>query len=412
MINKVLQTRNNYGNKIVIDIVAILLVITVFTKELFSVNISGISIDLFGYSYFFLYFIFKIHTFKFNRSLVQFFIFWIISSLLFIFSFGYDFFPFLKQIVPILIFFLSAYDILIKRAFMIDKIFEYYVKISFYVAIFGIAQWLLSLAGVLILIKEPGLLDSIAYEPSHYAAIIMPAAIFRFFSYRRKKIQTVVFIVSLFLTYSLTSYFVFIFAILLTRLRLSSIPILIISFTILYFVFPFFPERVTDRVERSIEYFNGKSYTDYDTHTTVVSFGSNLDVAMNSLATNPLTGVGIGGHEMNYHKYFKNKAFRYNKLFGLNFNSAHSLSIRILSEAGLIGFVFFIFFLFRSYIKKKHLNSQSYSFHLISLGCISHFLCKSIKLGGYIDYGTPFFLTVLIVVYITHKKNILSKKCI
>jgi O-antigen ligase len=408
LINKIHQTRNNFGNKKVLDKVAMLLVLTVFTKELFSINIIGPSFDLFGYSYFFIYFILKIHTFKFNRSLVLFFIFWIISSLLFIFSFGYDFFPFLKQIVPILIFFLSAYDILIKRAFMINEIFEFYVKISYYTAIFGIAQWLLSLIGILILIKEPGLLDSIAYEPSHYAALIMPAAIFRFFSFKQKKIQTVVLIVSLLLTFSLTSYFVFIFAILLTKIKLSSIPILIIVFTSLYFVFPLFPERITDRFESSIEYFNGKSYTDYDTHKSLVSFGSNLDVAMNSIATNPLTGVGIGGHETNYYKYFQNKAFRFNRSFGLNFNSAHSLTIRILSEAGLIGFVFFIFFLYKSYIKKNNLNLQSNYFHLISLSCISHFLCKSIKLGGYIDYGTPFFFTLLIVVCATYKKNILS----
>jgi O-antigen ligase len=110
-----------------------------------------------------------------------------------------------------------------------------------------------------------------------------------------------------------------------------------------------------------------------------------------------------------YYKYFEGKPFSKSFDFGVNYNSAHSLTIRILSEAGLLGFLVFLIFLRKKYIQPIKNDRNILMFHVISLACIGHFLSKSLKLGGYIDYGTPFFLTLLIVNYIAYRNYVKSK---
>jgi O-antigen ligase len=85
---------------------------------------------------------------------------------------------------------------------------------------------------------------------------------------------------------------------------------------------------------------------------------------------------------------------------GLNARSAHSLSIRVLSENGILGFIFYWYLILRNFFLKL-----TYEERAISLGCLSHFLSKTLKLGGYFDYGTPFFLMMLVVIFINAKKR-------
>jgi O-antigen ligase len=119
---------------------------------------------------------------------------------------------------------------------------------------------------------------------------------------------------------------------------------------------------------------------------------SNLDVAFYTIKQSLLTGSGLGGHEEMYYRRFEYDSFRYNYYYGLNAKSAHSLSIRILSEFGILGFGLYLFTLIKNVMFFKSKVPKA-----IALACLSHFLCKTLKLGGYIDYGTPFFLCMLIL---------------
>jgi hypothetical protein len=132
---------------------------------------------------------------------------------------------------------------------------------------------------------------------------------------------------------------------------------------------------------------------------TTVSMASNFDVALYTLKKSPLFGSGFGGHETMYHRRFQNNDFKNSWFYGLNYNSGHSLIIRVLSELGLIGFILIIYIIFSRYIK----SSKSKVHHFIALACISHLICKSFKLGGYFDYGTPFFFCVLLVNHMNFK---------
>jgi O-antigen ligase len=134
---------------------------------------------------------------------------------------------------------------------------------------------------------------------------------------------------------------------------------------------------------------------------TSVSFLSNLEVAFESIKRNPLFGSGLGGHSEMYTLYFKESAFKYSYLYGTNSPSGHSLLIRILSEAGLMGFLAVGWGLF----KVTLLRADNYH-RIISLACIAHFFGKALKLGGYFDYGTPFFAMILVFNYWDYKQSL------
>jgi O-antigen ligase len=93
-----------------------------------------------------------------------------------------------------------------------------------------------------------------------------------------------------------------------------------------------------------------------------------------------------------YYRRFSNTAFQSNYYYGLNAKAAHSLSVRIVSELGIIGAILYLYTLVKCFLfSRKGVN------YAISLGCIGHLFCKFFKLGGYIDYGTPFFFTILLL---------------
>ncbi|MBN8787271.1 MAG: hypothetical protein J0I84_09280, partial [Terrimonas sp.] len=113
-----------------------------------------------------------------------------------------------------------------------------------------------------------------------------------------------------------------------------------------------------------------------------------------------LIGSGLGGHEETYYRYYEHSTFKYNYFFGLNAPSAHSLTIRIFSEFGMVGLILYI-----TTLARKVILLDNGIFRGISLACLSHFICKSFKLGGYIDYGTPFFFAMLLINFMRYKQH-------
>ena len=387
-------------NKIGLSWAAICLVLTVFTKEVFTFIISGIMFDVFAYSFFFIYFAFNLKKIIFNKKFVTFLTFLFITSTSSVLFLDLTFFPLIKQFIPIVVFFIAAHDIFIKNQVELVKVFHLYIRLAFFSSVFGIIQWILSNFGINILIKKPGLLDSIAYEPSHYAAIIMPAAIYTFYNYIKFKKYFFVILISLVLTFSLTSYLAFVITISIPNFSLNRFAYLVFIIFSIYISLNFLPDRILDRVNALIDYGYDQDYSEVDTHGTLFSFASNLDVAKYSIKKSPIWGSGLGGHEGMYFKYFKNTSLELHPLYKINYNSAHSLTIRILSELGILGIFLYILFFVKTYIKNSNQNRVQ---HILWLSCFSHFICKSFKLGGYIDYGTPFFFTFIIVLYTVNK---------
>lgn len=386
----------------------LLLVAGVFTKEIASSRVLGIDFDFVTYPFCIFYFLLKLKNILHSSAVPwKMYIYILVSSLFSILFLNLEYSNFLKQMIPIVIIFSVNFVIIEDGDWR--NIFKLYVKIAYFTAIFGIVQVLLSFAGINILIKIPGRLDSIAYEPSHYASILMPALIYTFFHMKEHKRYFFVMLTALFFTFNLTGYLVFMLVISFAYINpiyfVFSLPVL---YYLIFEVFPNFNDNFSKRIEDTTQVFRGNFSiltSSVNANGTTISLYSNLMVAEQNIKDNPLTGAGLGGHEETYDRFYQGSLFRLNWYYGLNAKSGHSLSIRILSEFGVFGFILYITTLIRRLI---FLDNDV--FRSISLGCFSHFMCKTLKLGGIIDYGTPFFFAMLLINFSEYKKGTRSRQ--
>lgn len=305
-----------------------------------------------------------------------------------------------KQVIPIAVIFLGTYDFFCRVNY--KKLFDIYFRIAYYSAIFGIIQITVKfLFGINLMTDYNQLfIDSIAAEPSHYTVLILPAVIYGIFFFKENKIETSVLTLALLLTTSSTAYFVLL-VMLLVIFRKFQYLVLVVP--LVYFIYTnvlMGYDKFSARFMGFENYFESRDLNKVVTATSV-SFLSNLEVALESIRRNPLFGTGLGGHPEMYAEYFRESTFRLSYLYGVNAPSAHSLFIRILSETGILGMIaagwgFFKLTLFRA---------DNYH-RIISLACLSHFFGKALKLGGYFDYGTPFFIMVMIFNYWDYRQSV------
>lgn len=384
--------------------VEFLLVLSVFTKEIGSRRIAGIDFDFIAYTFALLCFLFYLKKIVLSETFPwKIYLYLIISSLFSILFLKLSYGGLLKQIPSIIIIF--SVNFFIIGSYDWRKIFRLYVKFAFYSAIFGILQVIVSLVtGIQLLQGQVGRLDSIAYEPSHYAAILVPALVFTFFHFRHYRYYFFTMLVALLLTFNLTGYLAFLLVISIAYINplyiITSIPVL---YFLVFHVLVNFNENFNMRIVDTLDVFRGNVNVltrRVNANGTTVSLYSNLMVAEDNLKRGNMIGSGLGSHEEMYYRFFKNSSFRYSWFYGLNAPSGHSLTIRIFSEFGIIGLIVYII----TMIKKVILVDNGI-YRSISLACLSHFVCKSFKLGGYIDYGTPFFFAMLFINFRQYQKR-------
>lgn len=373
-----------------------LLVLSVFTKEIGSRRLFGIDFDFIAYPFAIIIFLFYIKKIILSETFPwKIHLYLILSSLFSIFFLNLGYGGFLKQFPSVAIIFSVNFFIIGTCDWR--KIFHLYVKFAFLSAIFGIIQVIVSLTtGIQLLQRQIGRLDSIAYEPSHYAAILVPALVFTFFHFKHYRYYFFTMLAALILTINLTGYLAFLLVISIAYINplyfIISIPVL---YYLVFHILVDFNENFNMRIVDTLDAFRGNVNVltrKVNANGTTVSLYSNLMVAEDNLKKGNLIGSGLGGHEEMYYRFFKNSSFQYSWFFGLNAPSGHSLTIRIFSEFGIIGLIIYLV----SLIKRIILVDNGI-YRSISLACLSHFICKSFKLGGYIDYGTPFFLAMLFI---------------
>lgn len=398
--NRVDQSAGFYVKPAIPVWVAYLFVFTIFSRELGHTTLAGIDYDLISYNFFILYFLGQLWHFLLNRKMVILLFVVLIISLLTKLQIGLSITPMLKQIIPIALLYLVSYDVFCRYDYRV--LFGHYLTISYFAAIFGIIQLLVKIFfNVKLLTPYNDLfVDSIALEPSHYAAIILPAAIYSFYYFIDNKLRAAIIILSLLLTTSSTAYVVMLLVLVIIyrkfQYTLLIIPVVYFIYTSVLLNYNKFYFRYIGFVS----YLDGDAGLNKITSGTTLSFLSNAEVMWAGIKKNPLFGVGLGGHEEMYDIYFQNSSFRYMRLYGLNAASAHSLLIRIISEFGLVGLIAYVYGLGKSLLLKANTYHR-----IISIACFSHFLSKAFKLGGYFDYGTPFFAMMLLFNYWAYKKE-------
>lgn len=376
-------------------------VVSIFSRELGLGQFYGVDIDWISYPFYLCFFVALLITdsLAFERKLLYILFFVAIGGIISKVMLGLTLMPLLKQLLPIVLIYSVTASVL--KKVNIEKLFEWYVRAAYIVAGIGLVQFTFQTFGWFgygeVLQMR---VDSIAEEPSHFAAVILPALVYTY--YKRKywlKEFVVIFLATL-LTFNLTAYVVFgIMLLLVDRKAIRLIWLLPVTALVGYYLYssmPTFQERI-DGIWYFLIY---RSITDL--HGTPLSFLSNAQVAWETIVKSPLFGSGLGGHEEMYYRYFGFNDFsRYEYLFGLNAKSGHSLTIRVLSELGLVGFFAYCWSLLLSLRIKK---SSPYA--IIALASFSHFLCKTLKLGGYFDLGTPFFLLMILFCYTLYKREL------
>lgn len=379
----------------------VLIVVAIFSRELGKGSLAGLDIDWIAYPAYVFIFIALIVTLQWaiNLKVAMSFAWIILGGIAAKMHFGYSLLPFIKQLGPILLIY-SVVGYIVPRIGVL-RIFEWYIRLAYISAWIGLIQFFLKFFGYHILTVYGGFfIDSIAEEPSHYAALVLPALIYTMMNRGRWMMEFVVLLTVTILTFNLTAYTVFALTILIIFRKLHYLlfiaPVIYFLGTYLYGALPKFQLRI----DSFVRYFQDQSF--YHLHGTPLSFLSNLQVAIENVKANPIVGVGLGGHEESYYEYFSLKEFnRLEYLFGLNAKSAHSLTIRILSELGIIGFVVYLYQLSKALrIKRGHI------LYPLGIACLSHFLCKTMKLGNYFDLGTPFFFFILYFAYQDYKSSI------
>lgn len=364
-----------------------LIALSPFTKELTSIYINGSWYDLVAYGVPIVALIVLKNRHTYNRSFIA-AIFVIFSYALFRGLILNYFELVLKVLFPIILVYLGTNTIFARNAENPAQIFEKYCQFSYFASLFGLFQFISTKFGFFPLGGYQGI-DSLAFEPSHFACIIGPAFYYYLhFNYRRALVLGSV----LLLTFSFSGYLLLLLAVLFffwDRINLVSMTL----FSVLIFGMLFYlPERVKNRVEASGNIELTSTHLETDQHLTVLSFQSNWMTALNSLKSNFILGSGIAGHSFVYDQTFVDHIiWRNHNWYGINKVAAHSLGLRVLSELGLLGVWVFVFAILRAW----KVTAKSREGRIVLIAVMIYFIGRTLKLGSYIDSGTPIFFLLL-----------------
>ncbi len=250
--------------------------------------------------------------------------------------------------------------------------------------------------------------NSIFGEPTYYATFMVGSAFVALHNiiggnYYYGKFKSMIILVVYFLTFSgnaTTGLFVSLLLLLfnkgLFKYSVVVIPIGFIAFSYNYennFEF-------RDRYNSSIEVFQTGDFKIGSTHGSSIILFNNYHVAIKSFQENPLFGGGLGSHPTSFQKYSLTKNVG---ISGFDWNSqdANSMFLRLISETGLFGIIFFLYILIKFYVVKRE-GDQVY--WVINNAILVIILLNFVRQGHYFLHGFPFYIWLYYYTY-KAKKN-------
>jgi hypothetical protein len=366
---------------------------TPFTKELGAVQIGNFWVDAISHTFFVLSFLVLFYHKKLYVSKSELIVF---GSILLISLVNSTIFQLpviivFKQFLPIFIlYFVSKMIIEYKGP---QYIMEKYVDYALIASIIGFAQLILKLFGIKLLTIDLQLnLDSLAFEPSHYVVMTLPALIY-LYETKRFNLKFYIIFLALILTFKTTFLVSFLTYAILTNMNFKkrSIIIFLIVGTV-GIMSVVFNEGMYSRYIHFINFLLDWDISELE-NLTIYSFMSNFHIAIANFIDTYGFGIGLGGHDTMYYRnleLFLETPYD-NRFWGINSKSAHSLLIRVISELGVIGI------LLLSAIFIKSLQIKQANLRAIALASYASFIAKFFKTGSYFEYGTILFLVLIIV---------------
>jgi hypothetical protein len=308
--------------------------------------------------------------------------------------------------------------------FDVERLYKLYIKGAVIVSVIGLFQmvsyfvgftpgynfsWILNKWGL-----SPGgigiRLNSIFSEPAYFAGVIGPAffvAVNNLVSknkYYLTRRQSLIIVVAYLLTFSslgILAIFITTFLLLINygfvRYAIVIGPLLFVGYNYTYENVPEFRERIdgTFNVFGGIEDVRDLN----DIHGSSFVLYNNFHVATENFRKNPLFGTGLGSHELAFEKY---SLTNIRGVIDIDFNraDANSMFLRLMSETGLYGTLFFIWFILFLYIPRSRAVQDKY--WIISNSLLIVITVYLMRQGHYFINGFPLFLWLY---YYTWKLN-------
>lgn len=332
---------------------------------------------------------------------------------------------FLKVFTGFSLSYLFYHYVILEFDFDLEKLFTWYLKGSFIVALIGLVQfisfqfgftpgydysWILNKWGVVRGGNFGIRVNSIFGEPTYLASTLSAAFfvslynLFRKESFGISKIQSVIIAIVYILSFSGLGQTGVFLALILLAVNFGLVRYIIIAVPAGIILFNFLYNNVNefkDRYDSTVGLFTGREqFKIGKTHGSSFILYNNYRVALKNFSSNYLFGTGIGSHPVAFKKYSLAKDF---KVSGFNSNAAdaNSMLLRLISETGLFGVCIFLFILLKCYVSRDALNDSHH--WLISNAILVMILLNLFRQGHYFLNGFPFFVLLYIYNFLSYK---------
>jgi hypothetical protein len=310
----------------------------------------------------------------------------------------------------------------------VSKIFEHYLKGVVIVCYIGLFQFISHIAHFKYgydyswILNKWGMVDnafgirinSIFSEASQCAIVIAPACFVainnlmtRNVKFGLKRYQSILILVTMVLTTSSTGYLGMFFMAILFIINYRRVAYLFIGAIVMFFGAYFLYNNVIEfriRVDTSIGLWINDDYTLDNVNSSSFVLFNNYHIARENFSENFLTGSGLGSHPVAFDKYsLTNQA----DFLDLHFNKAdgNSMLIRLVSETGLMGIIFFIYFIFKFFVRKNYNDPEDNSW-LISGAMLTIIFLYLMRQGNYFLNGFPLFMWMYYYVYVQSRQRV------
>jgi hypothetical protein len=333
-------------------------------------------------------------------------------------------FEFWKQVFGIVFSAIVYYNVLYVFEFDVKRIFNYYLKFAYWVALFGIFDNILHIAGIHIT-KTIGegfqyRAHSIMGEPFYLALALTPGIAY-YMSYfkrawREKKREFLALLLCYLITYSSIAVaglaLSVVFALYLNdffdvrKNRLAFAPLLILPLVLLINFLIENVELINARFNDTTELFLSTELQTREAgnvNSSTFALYSNYIIARDSFLEDPLFGSGLGSHPLIYNatflEYFPRSFL--DKYGAQNQQDANSKFLRLMSETGLTGLVLFMTAFLGFFAPKKRVTTEPLKeLAAINYAIFIYILLCLIRNGNYINVG---FLLFFFMYYVTWK---------
>jgi len=276
-----------------------------------------------------------------------------------------------------------------------ERAFLAYTRLAYWFAIIALPLWVGSCIAQHGYVRLAGL----ATEPAEFCSIVLPAYYwyaYRFATARKHLAEVIVFSLAVGLSVSSLGYLGVAFGIVLLlsgrRRTVLVAPVAALALlSIIYALSSNFRVRVNDTVvAATTEDLTGANFSTY-------SFISNALVTREVLRESPLIGNGLGSHPISHARFLSDirgiEFFREMGFENANAPEGGSLTFRVLSEFGILGYLGVLVFLIHFHVGTKGPRAA------VSNALLTCFFFKLIRNGNYYQPEQFFFIFIYMFNY-------------